>query len=105
MNETRELAQFVNEINYYDIKDEEVIDKAKGLVLDQFGCQLAFAKLPWSKAVYKYVASRKGERAESTVVNYGLRTTPEDAALANVSFGYGFEMDDYDFSCHTHPGC
>lgn len=104
MDETRKLAQFVKEIDYNDM-DEKVIEKAKGLVLDQFGCQLAFSTLPWSKAVYKYVKSRKGGTEDSTVVNYGLRTTPEDAALANVSFGYGFEMDDYDFSCHTHPGC
>lgn len=104
MNETKELAQFVTEITYNDIKDE-VINKAKGLVLDQFGCQLAFANLPWSKAVYKYVQSRKGWREESTVVNYGLRTTPEDAALANGTFGYGFEMDDLDFSGLTHNGC
>jgi 2-methylcitrate dehydratase PrpD len=104
MNETRELAQFVSEIVYNDLNNE-VIDKAKGLILDQLGCQLAFASLPWSQAVYRYIKSRKGEREESTIVIYGLKTTPEDAAFANGTFGYGFEMDDYDLYTLGHPGC
>jgi 2-methylcitrate dehydratase PrpD len=103
MNKTRELAQFVTEITYNDMK-KEVIEKAKGLVLDQFGLQLAFANLPWCKAVYKYVEGRKGGREDSTIVNYGLRTTVEDATFANATFGYGNEMDDYDLSCLAHPG-
>ena len=58
MNETRKLAQFITDIGYHDLSDE-VISKAKGLVLEQFGCQLAFATLPWSQAVYEYIRDRK----------------------------------------------
>lgn len=104
MNETKELAQFVTKVSYNDLKDE-VIDKAKGLVLDQLGCQLAFATKPWSQAVYEYIRSRKGGSKESTVVNYGLRTSVEDATFANATFGHGFEMDDTELHSVTHPGC
>ena len=104
MNETKELAQFVADTSYNDLKDE-VIDKVKGLVLDQFGCQLAFATMPWSRAVYKYIRDRKGGREESTVVNFGLRTTAEDATFANATFAHGFEMDDTELSIGAHPGC
>jgi len=103
MNETRELAQFVTEINYRDLT-EELIEKAKYLILDQLGCQLAFATMPWNKMVYQYTKARKGGREESTVTYYGLRTTAEDAALANATFGHGFEMDDTEMRTTTHPG-
>ena len=104
MNETKELAEFITRTRYDDLSDE-VIDKAKSLVLEQLGCQLAFATLPWSKAVYKYIRDRKGGREESTVVNYGLKTTAEDATFANATFSHGFEMDDDEPHSVSHPGC
>lgn len=103
MNETKLLAQFITEIKYKDLKDE-VIEKAKTLVLDQLGCQLAFSVKPWSEIVYKFVSSRKSGRKESTVVYYGLKTAADEAAFANATFGHGFEMDDTELSSFTHPG-
>jgi 2-methylcitrate dehydratase PrpD len=103
MNETRELAKFITEVRYDDLSNE-VVEKAKGLVLDLFGCQLAFATLPWSKAVFKYVRNKKSSGNESTVVYYGLKTNPEDAAFANAVFGHGFEMDDTEMLTGSHPG-
>ena len=103
MNETKILAQFISELKYSDLSDE-VIVKAKSLILDQLGCQLAFSQLPWSKAVYKYVKDKKCGRKESTIAYYGLRTTNEDAAFVNAAFGHGFEMDDDEPHTLTHPG-
>lgn len=104
MNETRELARFVTAIEYNDLSNE-VIEKTKVLLLEQLGCQMAFATLPWSKAVYKYVRDKKGAREESTVANYGLKTSTEDAAFANAVFSHGFEMDDDEPHSISHPGC
>ena len=39
------------------------------------------------------------------MVNYGLKTTAEDAAFANGSFGHGFEIDDTELVGKLHPGC
>jgi 2-methylcitrate dehydratase PrpD len=103
MNETKELAKFITELRYGDLSNE-VIEKAKGLIIDLFGCQLAFATLPWNKAVYQYVRNKKSAGAESTVVYYGLKTTPEDAAFANAVFAHGFEMDDVEMLTASHPG-
>jgi 2-methylcitrate dehydratase PrpD len=103
MNETRTLAQFITDINFDDIISE-VVEKAKLLFLDQLGCQLAFAALPWNKAIYNYIKEKKGYREESTVIRYGLRTTAEDTAFANAVFGHGFEMDDTELSSASHPG-
>jgi 2-methylcitrate dehydratase PrpD len=103
MNETRELAHFIHQTKYNDL-NEEIVSKAKTLMLDQFGCELAFAVMPWGKAVYKYVSDKKGARSESTVTHYGLKTLPEDAAFANAVFGHGYEMDDTDLRTTSHPG-
>ncbi|MBN2062042.1 MAG: MmgE/PrpD family protein [Deltaproteobacteria bacterium] len=103
MNETRALAEFVAGIQYRDLT-EEVIDKAKNLILDQLGCQLAFATLPWSKIIYRYVEAKHGGKEISTVSYYGLRTVTEDAVFANATFGHGFEMDDDEAHTMSHPG-
>jgi 2-methylcitrate dehydratase PrpD len=103
MKETIDLARFLAGVNYQDLTDE-VIEKAKSLLIDQFGCELAFATMPWSRAVYEYVKSREGGRKESTVNYYGLKTIDEDAAFANAIFGHGFEMDDTEMHTITHPG-
>jgi 2-methylcitrate dehydratase PrpD len=103
MDETRRLAQCITDISYNDLSSE-VVDKAKLLILDQLGCQLAFATLPWNEAIYNYIRDKKGSREESTIIRYGLRTTAEDAAFANAVFGHGFEMDDTELSSASHPG-
>jgi 2-methylcitrate dehydratase PrpD len=103
MNETRELAKFITELRYSDLKPE-VVEKAKGLLIDLFGCQLAFATLPWNKSVYQYISNKKSPGEGSTVIYYGLKTTPEDAAFANAVFGHGFEMDDTEMLTASHPG-
>ena len=103
MNETKELAGFLVEIKYSDLPSA-VVEKAKGLILDQLGCELAFANLPWNRQVYQYVLGRKGGKKESTLTYYGLKTGVEDAAFANATFGHGFEMDDTEMNSITHPG-
>ena len=103
MDETRQLAEFIINIRFEDLK-KDVVEKAKSLVLDQLGCQLAFANLPWSKAVYEYVRNNKTVKKESIITYYGFRTTAELAAFANAVFGHGFEMDDTEMITASHPG-
>jgi 2-methylcitrate dehydratase PrpD len=103
MNETHALARFISEISYRDL-NSEVIVKAKELILDQIGCQIAFAALPWSQAIYKYVEDKHGGKEASTVTYYGLKTTTEEAAFANAAFGHGFELDDDESHTTSHPG-
>jgi 2-methylcitrate dehydratase PrpD len=103
MNETKALAQFIADIAYENLTSQ-VVEKAKSLIMDQLGCQLAFAILPWNNAVYQYIKDKTGSGGESTVVRYGLKTTVEDAAFANATFGHGFEMDDTEMHTLTHPG-
>jgi 2-methylcitrate dehydratase PrpD len=103
VNETRALAESIASLKYTDLSSE-VINKAKELILDNLGCQLAFATLPWSKIIYQYVQEKQGSKGCSTVSYYGLKTIVEDAAFANAAFGHGFEMDDDESHTTSHPG-
>ncbi|HUT71667.1 MAG TPA: MmgE/PrpD family protein [Desulfatiglandales bacterium] len=103
MDETKELARFVSKVTFDGIPDSAVA-KAKELILDQLGCQLAGATLPWSKASYEYIMDNRSQREESTVVTFGVKTIAQDAAFANANFGHGFMGDDTDSVCHAHLG-
>ena len=102
MNETRQLAEYIVGLKNEDLTDE-LIEKTRHHILDQMGCQTTFATLPWGKAAFKYIAGR-GDRGNSTVAYYGLKTSPEGAAFCNGLFGHGCEMDDDDESTTSHPG-
>ena len=103
MEESRTLARFAAKLAYEDLP-ENVVQKTKELILDQLGCQLAGSTLPWTRPAYEYVADGKGGRQESTVIHYGLRTSAQDAAFVNASFGHGTMGDDTDSICHAHFG-
>ncbi len=103
MEESRKLAAFASRLSY-DSLSERVVERAKDLILDQVGCQVAGSTMPWSKAVYEYITDCKGAGEESTIVRYGTKTRAQDAAFANASFGSAFMGDDTDSVCHAHLG-
>lgn len=103
LEESRKLATFVSNLSYEELP-RTVVEKTKDLVLDQLGCQLAGATMPWSRAVYDYVAESRGMAEESTIVRWGLKAPAQDAAFANASFGSSFMGDDTDSVCHGHFG-
>ena len=98
VNETRDLAKWIVGLRYRDIP-EEVIAKAKVLILDSFGSQLGGSVQPSLKAVLRYVRM-EGGTPEATVVNYGDKTSAFHAAFLNGAFNHGFEFDD-----HPHNEC
>lgn len=103
VGESRQIAQFAQRTRYQDLP-ESVIDITKSIILDQLGVELACSTLPWNKLVYDY-AKGVGATGRSTVVNYGLKTSPEFAAIVNATFGHGFEIDDVQIEALNHPGC
>ena len=103
MDYTRHLAQFAVQLQYSDLPPS-VIEKAKEIALHAWGVQLAGSTLPWSKAAYRYVRGQGGV-PESTVVNYGLKTSAVNAAFANGTFGHSFEMDDNHAATGIKGGC
>jgi 2-methylcitrate dehydratase PrpD len=103
MDETKALAEFARKLKYEDLP-KEVINKTKQLILDQLGCQVAGSTLPWTKGAYEFAVDYRNAREESTIINYGLRTSAQDVAFVNASFGHGFLGDDADSVCFAHFG-
>jgi 2-methylcitrate dehydratase PrpD len=102
MNETSVLAEWVSGLRMKDIPDT-VKEHAKRFLLDNFGCQIAGATLPWSKQFYD-VMTRTRSGTHSTVAYYGTKLSPDDAAFLNATFNHANETDDTHLKSPTHPG-
>lgn len=102
MNESRILADWVAGLRLSDVP-EEVRAHARRFILDNFGCQIAGATLPWSQAYYNVLrATRSG--SASTVAYFGDKLAPDDAAFVNSTFNHANETDDTHLKSPTHPG-
>ena len=102
MNETRTLAHWAAGLRLDDVPSQ-VRDYAKRFILDNFGCQIAGATLPWSQTYYDVMkATRSGSHA--TVSYYGDKMSPDDAAFLNSTFNHANETDDTHLKSPTHPG-
>ncbi len=102
MNETKQLADWSARLKLADVPDQ-VRDYAKRFILDNIGCQIAGATLPWSKTYYDVMkATRSGTHA--TVAYFGDKMAPDDAAFLNSTFNHANETDDTHLKSPTHPG-
>jgi aconitate decarboxylase len=90
---TRELASFLARTTLADIPDD-VIVKAKHVMLDGFGCALLSAKLDWSRRAVESLQDLDGN-GRASVWGWKVKAPPMSAALLNGTFISGFELDDY----------
>lgn len=81
----------------------EVVALLKRHILDTLGCQVAFADLPWSRAVWRF-AAQSGTAGPATMSYFGDQAPAPLAAFANAAFAHGFEMDDTEMRTASHPG-
>lgn len=102
MNETRTLATWVANLRYRGIP-EDVREHARRFILDNFGCQIAGATLPWSQAYYDVIRKTRSG-THSTVAYFGDKLAPDDAAFINSTFNHANETDDTHLKSPTHPG-
>lgn len=103
LSATERLADFAVSTSFENLPPGTV-DRVKQLLLDQLGCQLAFAGLPWSRQAREYALARNSSAGRSTVVAHGDRVSGESAAFVNAVSGHGFELDDTEMSTASHPG-
>jgi 2-methylcitrate dehydratase PrpD len=102
MNESRVLATWAAQSRYASLP-QHVRQQTKVFLLDNLGCQIAGATLPWSRAFHKVVCGTRSG-THSTVVHFGGKLAPDDAAFLNSAFNHANEMDDTHFKSPTHPG-
>lgn len=102
MNETRTLAKWAASLQHRNLPDE-VCKRVRLFILDNLACQIAGATLPWSRTFWD-VIRRTRSGTHSTVVFYGRKLSPDEAAFLNSAFNHANEMDDTHLKCPTHPG-
>jgi 2-methylcitrate dehydratase PrpD len=89
---TAAVATHVNQLSY-DTLPAEVIEKAKAIVLDALGGQLACSTLPHGQMAIDF-ARRQAGPAHATVIGTDFKTSVEHAALVNGIQGHGDEIDE-----------
>ena len=77
--------------------------RCRDLLLDQLGCQLIGATMPWNQPVYRFVKDTKSG-GPARIVKYGDQVPLDDAVLVNGTFAQGCELDDYYDQGGGHPG-
>lgn len=90
---TENLASFVADLSYADLPGP-VVEKAKLLLRDGLGNQLAASTIAEpARLAHELVAGFGGE-AQATVTGYGTRLPVPFAAMVNAMLGHGVELDD-----------
>jgi 2-methylcitrate dehydratase PrpD len=101
MRISEQLADFIVKTEYQDIPSD-AIEKAKTCVLDFFGVALAGSVQPISDVIKGYLLD-KGGNPQSSIVGLGFKTTRQNAAFANGSFGHVLDYDDSNQIIYGHP--
>src|SRR4249920_74710 len=109
MGLTQEVAHFVARTRYRDIP-KEVVQLARGFILDGFGFALACSTDECSRIVQAQIRQMNG-KGESSIVGTGLAAPAAKAALANGVAGHAMDYDDTQLSTSkeavygllTHP--
>jgi len=96
------LAGFICDLDYRHIPVDAVA-RCRDLLLDQLGCQLIGATMPWNQPVYRFVKDNKSS-GPARIVKYGDHVPIDDAVLVNGTFAQGCELDDYYDQGGGHPG-
>src|SRR6201993_1047313 len=87
------LATWVDALTLDQIP-QNVVDRAKHLLLDGLGCALVGAQLPWSRVATDAVLGLESP-GNTVVIGTGRTTSGPAAAVLNGTFVQGFELDDF----------
>jgi len=100
---TEALATFVSELKFSDLP-ENVVRKAKLLIRDGLGNQLAASTIAEPARVAHGLIAEFGGAEQATVTGYGTRMPVPFAAMINAMLGHGVELDDAHGKALTKSG-
>jgi 2-methylcitrate dehydratase PrpD len=92
------MAEFAVNLKLSDVPPD-VVARAKGLILDGFGCGLLAANLPWTRIIAKLVHRLEPQGGHASVWGRGETTSAISAALLNGTMVQGYELDDANAAC------
>ncbi|OAL40030.1 hypothetical protein AYO20_00448 [Fonsecaea nubica] len=100
---TGRLCTWIHDITIDSIPDD-VVRRAKYLILDGIACGLVAAHLPWSEIAARAIFNMEPE-GQCTVIGWGgvnKKLSPLAASILNSTFIQGFELDDYHSTAPLH---
>jgi 2-methylcitrate dehydratase PrpD len=104
MGETRAISQFVEKTAFPQLPPE-VIQKAKGVILDTLGCAVAGHSLAREEFQWIFgLVKDLGGAPRSTVWIEGLKTSAPQAALVNGTLVHTIDFDDTHLGSIAHFG-
>jgi 2-methylcitrate dehydratase PrpD len=99
---SRELVEFVHGLKLETLPPD-IVQRAKGVLLDSLGCTLFGSLQPWSKIIAEEILA-ESPRGRSTIVGRTQTVAAPAAALCNGTATHGFELDDLLDEAIVHPG-
>src|ERR1700738_4736622 len=90
---TGKLATWVANLTLDDVP-QNVVERAKHLLLDGIGCALIGSQLPWSRVATGAVLDLEN-KGDVVVIGTGQSTSGPAAAVLHGTFIQGFELDDF----------
>jgi 2-methylcitrate dehydratase PrpD len=104
MGATQILSEYIAKLKFSDLPPE-VVQKAKGIVLDTLGCAIAGYTLASHEFHWIYdLAKEMGGNPESTVWLAGMKTSSPQAALVNGTLVHTVDFDDTHMGSIAHLG-
>ena len=102
MNYTETLAKYAANLKYEDIP-KATIDLVKVLVLDYISCAFGGVQTESGRIAAEF-AREFSEKEKCTVIGYGYKSAPYNAAFANAILSHSIELDDADVLAYIHTG-
>jgi 2-methylcitrate dehydratase PrpD len=100
---TAALAEFVSSLEFSDLT-ADVVHKAKLLIRDGLGNQLAASTIAEPARVAHSLIAEFGGTEQATITGYGTRVPVPFAAMINSMLGHGVELDDAHGKALTKSG-
>ncbi len=100
MNYTEKLAQYAANLKYEDIP-KGTIDLVKVLILDYISCAYGGGPTESGRIAAEF-AREFAEKGKCTVIGYGYKSAPYNAAFANAILSHSIELDDADELAYFH---
>jgi aconitate decarboxylase len=90
---TRQLADFAADLKLSDVP-EDVIARAKSVILDGLGCGLFGANVKWTQILSGVVKRLEPQGGRASIWGHGESVSAVSAALVNGTMIQGYELDD-----------
>ncbi len=99
---SRELIEFTHALKLESLPPD-IVNRAKGVLLDSLGCALFGSLQPWAKIMADEMLA-EGSHGRSTIIGRKQTVAAPAAALCNGTAMHGFELDDLLDEAIVHPG-